>query len=78
MELTKIEISGYVDSRLRDIVAADADERGIPLSEAVAQAIAKAYNRPDLAAVPRKRLGRPRKDATPVDTPKPKKKGKAK
>jgi len=55
----KTQIKGYVDSRLRDLVIADADARNIPLSEAVAQALAKAYGRPDLATVPRKRLGRP-------------------
>ena len=54
----KVELRGYVDSRLRDIVVEDAQAQNIPVSEAVAQAIAKAYDRPDLAAVPRKPLGR--------------------
>ena len=58
-EPEKVEIRGYVDSRLRDLIIKDATERDIPLSEAVAQALAKAYDRPDLAAVPRKRIGRP-------------------
>lgn len=67
----KVEIRGYVDSRLRDLMVKDAQERRIPLSECVAQACAKAYDRPDLAAVPRKTIGRP------LGT-KIKKKGKAK
>lgn len=58
-EPSKIDIHGYVDSRLRDLIVLDAERRNIPLSEAVAQALALAYKRPDLAAVPRKRVGRP-------------------
>ena len=57
----KVELKGYVDSRLRDVVLAYADEQDLPLSEAVAHLIAKAMRRPDLAKVPRKRIGRPRR-----------------
>lgn len=60
MERTKATIVGVMDAELAEIVRADAEKRGIPVSEAIAQGIAKAYNRPDLAAVPRKSLGRPR------------------
>lgn len=59
----KVELKGYVDERLRDLAIAYADEQDIPLSECVAYLVAKALRRPDLAVVPRKRLGRPRKDA---------------
>lgn len=58
-EPEKVEIRGYIDSRLRQVIIEDAEARRMPLSEAVAQALAKAYDRPDLAAVPRKRIGRP-------------------
>lgn len=65
-EPEKVEIRGYIDSRLRDVIVADSLERRLPLSECVAQALAKAYDLPELAAVPRKRIGRPLKvkDAT--------------
>lgn len=55
----KVELRGYVDSRLREIVVADAQKHGVPVSEAVAKALAIYYNRHDLAAVPRKPIGRP-------------------
>lgn len=58
-EPEKVELRGYVDRRLRDLVIAEAEERDIPLSEAVARLLAEALHRPDLGAVPRKRIGRP-------------------
>jgi hypothetical protein len=57
---TKIAIHGYVDSRLRDVIEALADKDDIALSDCVAALLAKAVGRPDLAEVPRKRMGRPR------------------
>ncbi len=51
-------LSVYLDPRLLSIVRKDAKSRGIPVSEAGAQAIAKAYGRPDLGEVPRKVRGR--------------------
>lgn len=78
--MEKRNLHGYVDARLADLAHADADSRGVPVSEIIAAALAAHYNRPDLAAVPRKRLGRPRKDAAPVaDAAKPaKEKGRSK
>jgi hypothetical protein len=54
----KVELRGYVDERLRDLAVEAADAENLPLSEWVAHIVAKALKRPDLAEVPRKRLGR--------------------
>ncbi len=54
------EISVYCDPMLKDVAGRAADADGIPLSEFVAQAIAEKVNRPDLAKIPRKSMGRPR------------------
>jgi hypothetical protein len=56
---TKVQLRGYVNEQLRDLVIEKAEAEGIPLSEAVAHLVAKALDRPDLAKVPRRRLGRP-------------------
>jgi len=61
--LEKVELRGYVDSRLRDIVAQMADEQNLPMSEIVAKLLAQAVKRPDLAKVPRKPFGAPRRKA---------------
>jgi hypothetical protein len=55
------EIRVYVDPRLKIAAGAAADAEGIALSEFVARALAKHLSRPDLAAIPRKASGRPRK-----------------
>ena len=39
-----------------------ADEEGLPLSEFIVRVVADYLGRPDLAVVPRKKPGRPRKD----------------
>jgi len=57
---TKVAIHGYVDSRLRDLIEGLADKDNIAISDCVAALLAKAVGRPDLAEVPRKRMGRPR------------------
>ena len=54
----KVELRGYVDERLRELAVEAANAENIPLSEWVAHLVAKALKRPDLAEVPRKRLGR--------------------
>jgi hypothetical protein len=61
-EPEKVQLDGYADSRLFDLVGHYAQDERIPLSECVALLVAKAFKRPDLASVPRKRLGRRRKD----------------
>jgi hypothetical protein len=51
---------------LKNLVGRAADEAGIPLSEMVVRILAEHFKRPDLAIVPRKIGGRPRKElATP-------------
>jgi len=67
IESEKVELKGYVDVRLRRLVEEYADRENIPLSECVAFFIAKGMRRPDLAGVPRKKIGRRRKDQMPAD-----------
>ena len=57
-----VEIRVYCDPLLKSISGKAADEAGIPLSEFVAQALAEKVKRVDLGKVPRKSLGRPRKE----------------
>lgn len=65
LEVQKVaaEISVYCDPELKDLAGAAADEAGVPLSEYVAQVLAEKFQRPDLAKIPRKPMGRPRKQA---------------
>ena len=51
----------YADPRLKELAGQRADKEGIPLSELVVRALAVFLDRPDLAAIPRKPMGRPRK-----------------
>jgi hypothetical protein len=60
---TKVAIHVYLDSRLRDLIEALADERNIAVSDCAAAMLAQAAGRPELGAVPRKRMGRPRASA---------------
>lgn len=60
------EISVYCDPLLKELAGIEADARGVPLSEFVVQAIAKELKRPELAKIPRKPYGRPRKDRQPA------------
>jgi hypothetical protein len=57
----------YFPSELKQIVGQEADKQDIPMSELVVRIVAKALapKRPDLAVIPRKRSGRPRKAAEP-------------
>lgn len=56
------DITVYCDPELKQLAGQAADAAGVPLSEYVAQVLAKEFNRPDLAKVPRKKMGRPRKE----------------
>jgi hypothetical protein len=47
---------------LRKLVAEKADEMNLPMSEFIAEVLANALERPDLAEVPRRKMGRPRKE----------------
>lgn len=47
---------------LRRLVVAEAVEDGLNLVDVVVRVLAAHYRRPDLATVPRKLMGRPRKE----------------
>jgi len=47
---------------LKRLLGQLADKNNLPLNEQIAQLLAAALKRPDLAAIPRGKLGRPRKD----------------
>lgn len=66
MEARKVtaEISVNCDPELKRILSDAADEANVSLSEHVTAIIANAIDRPDLAKVPRKKIGRPRKEVT--------------
>lgn len=59
--MEKVKIDVYCDKRLRTLCEEFADEENVPLSEYLARVIANAHDRPDLADVPRKKMGRKRK-----------------
>lgn len=50
-----------VDPELKELIGRAADDAGMPMNEWIAKVTAKALGRPDLARVPRKPIGRPRK-----------------
>lgn len=56
-----VDIRVYADPRLKDLAGKRADREGLPLSELVVKALAEYLGRPDLAVIPRKKPGRPRK-----------------
>jgi hypothetical protein len=66
MERETTEMPSYVSlklsSELYDLVAAKADELDVAMIDVVVRVLAEHFKRPDLAYVPRKRAGRPRKD----------------
>lgn len=59
-ELTgeKVETKIYLDRALRDLAAADCEKRNVAFTDLVAELLADYYERPDLARVPRKVVGR--------------------
>jgi hypothetical protein len=52
----------YCQKELKRIASKTADKEQLPLSELFAKAMALYLNRPDLGTIPRKPLGRPRKE----------------
>ncbi len=50
----------YCKWQLKDLIGKKADKANLPLSEYVAKVMAKHVGRPDLAVIPRKKMGRPR------------------
>jgi len=51
-----------IASELKEIVGQLADTENLPVNEYVARLLAKHIKRPDLALIPRKKMGRPRKE----------------
>ena len=49
-------------NELFDLIAREADDKNLPVSELIVRQLAEKNGRLDLAYVPRKRLGRPRKE----------------
>ena len=60
IEVTNISVNTHPE--LKRLLAEEADKEGLPLSELVARVCAAYVKRPDLAVVPRKKMGRPRKE----------------
>lgn len=62
--IVKAEIKLICEQELKDILGDAADEAELPLSEYVVRELARIVKRIDLAKVPRKKMGRPRKVAS--------------
>lgn len=58
------DIRVYAHPELKDLAGKAADAEGLALSEFVARVLANHLRRPDLAVIPRKKPGRPRKRLT--------------
>lgn len=56
-----VQIHIHCDPELKRLAGIEADKSGLPLSEYIARTLAYHLGRPDLARIPRKRMGRPRK-----------------
>lgn len=56
-----------VQPELKDAIGTAADAKGMPMNEFVAEVLAQYLGRPELAAIPRKAFGRPRKPAVPTN-----------
>ena len=48
-------------AELKSLIGEEADRTGVSMNEFVASVIADKFGRPDLAKIPRKKPGRPRK-----------------
>ena len=57
-------ITAYGDPELKRLICKEADAANLPLSEFVVKVLAEHLHRPDLAKVPRGKMGRPRKEIT--------------
>ena len=51
-----------MDPRLKDLIGKAADDEGLPMNEWAARVLAEALEHPELAPIPRKPMGRPRKE----------------
>ena len=59
MGIEKLQID--IPAELKQLIGEAADREDMPMNEFVAGLLASAVNRPELATIPRKRPGRPRK-----------------
>ncbi len=50
------------NSELHQLIGQAADESGLPMGEWIVRLVAQALGRPELGYVPRKPMGRPRKE----------------
>lgn len=50
-----------LNAELKELIGRAADEQNLPLNAFIAKILAKSMKRPDLAAIPKNRIGRPRK-----------------
>lgn len=55
------QIHVYADPKLKELMGRVSDKAGLPLSEYIVRLLAEHVGRPELATVPRKQQGRPRK-----------------
>lgn len=55
------DIRVYCDPKFKNLAGKAADKAGLPLSEYMVKVVAEVLGRPDLAKIPRKSIGRPRK-----------------
>lgn len=55
----KVRLNCDVHEELRALVVETAKKENATLNEVVARILAAHYNRPDLAEIPRKKIGRP-------------------
>lgn len=58
----KVALQIPVHPDLKKAVGAAAEEADLPMNEWIAQVLANHLGHPELAAIPRKRYGRPRKE----------------
>lgn len=56
----KVEIKLYCDSELKSLLGCASDVEELPLSDFIVKVLAEHMGRPDLAKIPRKKMGRPR------------------
>ena len=54
----KVKLTCYVDERLRDALVQKSEEDHVSVTDLIAGLIANGMGLPDLAAVPKKRMGR--------------------
>jgi hypothetical protein len=60
MKNVKVNVSVPMGSRLHEEIGAAADEAGVPMNTVICDAVAKALGKPELAMIPRQRVGRKR------------------